>query len=118
MAWAVEVVDEFAAEYRGFHADVQDELVACVGLLENYGPTLGRPHCDTLKESRYPNMKELRFAAAGGAWRVAFAFDPRRSAILLVGGDKSGSKESRFYRRLIALADRRYAAHLRALKGQ
>lgn len=61
--------------------------------------------------SRYLNMKELRFEAAGGVWRVAFAFDARREAVLLVAGDKSGVSEGRFYRRLIAKADERFAAH-------
>lgn len=62
-------------------------------------------------------MKELRFDAADGVWRVAFAFDPERKAILLVAGDKSGKSERAFYRRLIATADRRYDAHLEELKA-
>lgn len=61
-------------------------------------------------------MKELRFSAADGEWRVAFAFDPQRKAILLVAGDKSGSGEKRFYRELIRLADSRFDAHLERLK--
>jgi hypothetical protein len=69
-----------------------------------------------LKGSRYANMKELRFAAAGGAWRVAFAFDPARKAILLVGGDKGGVNEQRFYKVLIRTADARFAAHLERVK--
>lgn len=81
-------------------------------LLEVYGPNLGRPHVDTLKGSRYANMKELRFKAGGGLWRVAFAFDRKRNAILLVAGDKGGASQARFYERLIATADARYAAHL------
>lgn len=75
------------------------------------------PYVDTLKGSRHPNMKELRFDAAGGVWRVAFAFDPRRRAILLVAGDKAGVGQRRFYERLIAKADARFDAHLRRLKG-
>ena len=67
---------------------------------------------DTLKDARYSKMKELRFDAADGVWRIVFAFDPRRRAILLCGGDKSGVSEGRFYRGLIATADKRYAAHL------
>src|SRR6266851_8300425 len=66
---------------------------------------LGRPRVDTLKGSRHANMKELRFDADDGVWRVAFAFDPKRKAILLVAGDKSGGSEKRFYRQLIAKAD-------------
>jgi len=73
---------------------------------------LGRPRVDTLNGSRHANMKELRFSAADGEWRVAFAFDPRRKAILLVAGDKSGGSEKRFYRELIKKADERFDAHL------
>ena len=76
------------------------------------GLSLGRPHVDTLKGSDFANMKELRFAADQGVWRVAFAFDPDRQAILLVAGDKSGGGEKRFYRGLIARADTRYRRHL------
>jgi hypothetical protein len=70
---------------------------------------------DTLKDSKYTNMKELRFKASGGVWRVAFAFDPERDAILLVAGDKSGGSEKTFYRRLIEKADKRYKEQLEGL---
>lgn len=63
-------------------------------------------------------MKEIRFTAAGSAWRVAFAFDPQRKAILLVAGDKSGSSERRFYRQLITKADDRFDAHLDRLSRE
>lgn len=63
-------------------------------------------------------MKELRFDAGGGVWRVAFAFDPKREAILLVAGDKSGGSEKRFYRKLVKIADERFGAHLESLKGR
>lgn len=95
---------------------VQDDLLAHAKLLEEFGPTLGRPRVDTLKGSRYSNMKELRFDAAGGVWRVAFAFDPKRQAIVLVAGDKSGVSERRFYRALIKKADERFDAHLSQVK--
>ncbi len=98
-----------------FAEEVQDELLAQAKLLETFGPQLGRPRVDTLKGSRYPNMKELRFEAASGVWRVAFAFDPNRQAILLVAGDKSGASEKRFYKQLIARADARFTAHLARL---
>lgn len=81
-------------------------------MLQEFGPQLGRPLVDTLKGSRHANMKELRFSAADGEWRVAFAFDRRRKAILLVAGDKSGGSEKRFYRNLIRKADERFDAHL------
>lgn len=112
MIWKVAFADAFFAEYRELSSAVQNELLAGARLLEKYGPSLGRPHVDVLKGSRYANMKELRFRADDGVWRVAFAFDPRRSAILLVAGDKSGKSQTRFYKRLIATADARYGAHL------
>ena len=73
---------------------------------------LGRPEVDTLNESKYANMKELRFKADGGVWRVAFAFAPERNAVLLVAADKSGTSEKKFYKRLIEKADKRYKEHL------
>lgn len=112
VTWTVEFADDFEAEFDELAQDVQDELLAQAKLLEQFGPTLGRPRADTLNGSKHANMKELRFDAAGGVWRVAFAFDPRRRAILLVAGDKSGTSEKRFYRQLIRKADKRFDAHL------
>jgi hypothetical protein len=85
-------------------------------VLQEFGPQLGQPRVDTLNGSRRANMKELRFSAADGEWRVAFPFDPRRRAILLVGGDKSGGSEKRFYRELIRKADERFDAHLARIR--
>jgi hypothetical protein len=96
---------------------VQDELLAHIELLEQFGPLLGRPRVDTLNGSRHANMKELRFDAAGGVWRFAFAFEPKRRAIILCGGDKSGGSEKRFYRQLIDKADGRFDAHV-AVRNQ
>ena len=73
---------------------------------------------DTLNGSRHANMKELRFDADDGVWRVAFAFDPKRAAILLVAGDKSGGSEERFYRQLIRTADERFDSHLARVKAK
>src|SRR5438093_941503 len=87
-----------------------------VRLLQQLGPQLRRPHADTLEGSRHANMKELRFDAAGGVWRIAFAFDPERKAVLLVAGDKSGGSQKAFYRELIRKADRRFDAHLKRVK--
>lgn len=116
MAWIVRNHDDFDPEFDRLPAEVQDELLAMMVLLETYGPALGRPHADTLAGSRHANMKELRFRAIDGAWRVAFAFDPLRQAILLVAGDKSGVAQGRFYARLIARADRRFSQHVKTLK--
>ena len=93
-------------------------MFALSRLLQQFGPELGRPRVDTLNGSRHANMKELRFSAAGGEWRVAFAFDPRRRAILLVAGDKSGGGEKRFYRELIRRADERFDSHLERLRQE
>jgi hypothetical protein len=109
-------VYDFVREYRELHQDVQDELLANIELLEQFGPQLGRPHVDTLNDSRHANLKELRFDKADGAWRVAFAFNPERKAILLVAGDKSGISEKRFYRQLIHKADARFDVHLAKIK--
>jgi hypothetical protein len=113
MVWTVRMDAAFDPEFEVFDDDVQDALLVAVRLLEIYGPQLGRPYVDTLKGSKFSNMKELRFGAADGVWRVAFAFDPQRVAILLVAGDKSGIGARQFYGRLIDRADERYAAHLR-----
>jgi hypothetical protein len=116
VSWVVEIGDEFEQEFDSLHEDVQTEILALSRLLQEFGPQLGRPRVDTLKGSRHSNMKELRFSAADGEWRVAFAFDTKRKAILLVGGDKSGHSEKRFYRELIRKADDRFDAHLIRLK--
>lgn len=89
-----------------------------VGLLRKLGPQLGRPQVDTLKGSKHSNLKELRFRADNGAWRVAFSFDLRRQAVLLVGGDKSGVSKGKFYRNRIEIADRRLDQHLRAISAK
>ena len=113
--WAVEFHDEFAAEVRQLPQAVREKLKASATILSEDGPLLGRPQADTLKGSRHAKMKELRFDAEGGAWRVAFAFDPERKAILLAGGDKSGIGKVRFYRNLLRIADERFDQHLRIL---
>lgn len=116
MRWRVDICAEFLEEFRLLSEAVQDELVAQTRMLGQFGPDLGRPYVDTLKGSRHTNMKELRFSAGFSVWRVAFAFDRRRQAVLLVGGSKSGISENRFYKRLIHLADTRFDRHLADLK--
>ena len=106
------MADEFKPEFDALGEDVRREILALARVLQEFGPQLGRPRVDTLKGSRHTNMKELRFGAADGEWRVALAFDPKRKAILLVAGDKSGGSETRFYRALIRKADERFDAHL------
>jgi hypothetical protein len=106
------LADEFRPEFDALHQDVRREVLVLARVLQEFGPQVGRPRVDTLKGSRHANMKELRFSAADGEWRVAFAFDPKRSAILLVAGDKSGGSQKRFYRELIRKADKRLDAHI------
>lgn len=111
MIWTVLFHDAFVTEFAALAQPLQDELLAHALLLRDFGPGLGRPTVDTLKGSKHANMKELRFGWMGEVWRVAFAFDPARQAILLVGGDKGGADQRRYYKRLIALADARFDAH-------
>ncbi|MEO8131215.1 MAG: type II toxin-antitoxin system RelE/ParE family toxin [Bryobacteraceae bacterium] len=116
--WSVDFHDDFVPEYRELPEEVQDELLAAVRLLEQFGPRLGRPHVDTLHDSRHHNMKEVRFDAADGVWRFAFAFDPRRRGIVICGGDKSGGSEKRLHRQLIGKADARYDVHLASIRNK
>jgi hypothetical protein len=116
MAWTVQFHADFARETDALSEPVRIELIARIRMLEHLGPGLGRPAVDTLSGSKHANMKELRFRADGGVWRIAFAFDPERAAILLVGGDKSGINSGRFYKGLITRADARFDQHLESLK--
>jgi hypothetical protein len=115
--WTIDFTAEFEPEFDALPSAVQDALYQKFVFLEALGPRAGRPHVDTLKGSKHANMKELRLDAANGVWRVAFAFDPERRAVLLAAGDKAGVSEGRFYKRLISLADRRFDAHLKSLRS-
>jgi len=114
--WEVEYTDEFGGWWDSLSAGEQEALAHDVEVLRQVGPGLGRPRVDTVNGSKFRNMKELRTQHAGHALRTFFAFDPRRTAILLVGGDKSGDK--RFYERMIPLADRLYEEHLKELERE
>jgi hypothetical protein len=116
--WTVINHVAFDPEYDALPSPVRLALLAELMLLRTYGPGLDRPHADTLSGSKHSNMKELRFKADDGVWRVAFAFDPERKGIVLVAGDKAGVAQKRFYKALIAKADARFDEHLDALKGK
>lgn len=116
MTWKVATTDVFDEWFASLVEIAQAEIIAKVRLLELFGPQLGRPHVDTLKGSRFANLKELRADAGKQVLRIAFAFDPTRSAILLIGGDKGGKKQDRFYRQLIARAEELFAQHLSGLR--
>src|SRR5580698_9321748 len=118
MEWTVSFHDDFEPEFDALPDEVQDELLAEATFVKRFGPETGRPHVDKLHGSAYANMKELRFEAEDGEWRVAFAFDPKRQAILLAAGDKSGVSEKKFYKRLLKKADARYKQHLEKQKAE
>jgi hypothetical protein len=113
MPFAVEYTDEFEAWWDGLDEAEQRRVNFSVGLLIDEGPALGRPHVDTLKGSRFPNLKELRVQHEGRPYRVFFAFDPHRMCMLLIGGDKTGNK--RFYEEMVPKAEAIYAQHLREI---
>lgn len=108
MSWPVTFHPKMAEDFTALSREVQIAMAATLRLLEASGPTLGRPTVDTLKGSKVANLKELRFTANGGVWRVAFAFDGHRIAVLLAAGDKGGVSEARFYRTLISKAEQRW----------
>jgi hypothetical protein len=112
------LLQDFDPEYEALRVAVQEELLSQSAVLERFGPDAGRPRVDTLKGSKHANMKELRFDAADGVWGFAFAFDPKRRAVILVGGDKSGIREKRFYRRMITKADERFDSQLAEVEAE
>lgn len=114
--WEVEFADEFGEWWATLDEGEQESLAASVELLRQLGPLLGRPHADTVKDSKHSNMKELRTQHQGRPLRTFFAFDPRRTAILLIGGDKTG--DDRFYERMLPLADQLYDEYLKELRNE
>lgn len=119
VVWSVVFHDDFESEFAALDDQVQDNLLAAAKAVRLAGPRAGRPYVDTLKGSKHANMKELRFEGQNGSeeWRAAFAFDPERKAVILVAGAKQGVDQKRFYRRLISVADKRFEAHLKTVKG-
>lgn len=115
MGWLVLFHDDFAEEFDEFPIKVQKKVLSILNVLEMRGPSLGRCYVDTLETLQYKKMKEIRFDADRGKWRIAFIFDPQRNAILLAGGDKKGQNQRIFYEQLIAKADSRYKEHLQNL---
>jgi len=116
MTWIVNYHAEYFIELSEEAEVLQDAVFSLATVLQTRGPQLGRPCVDTLNGSSFPNMKELRITLPDGEWRVAFAFDPKRKAMLLVGGSKSGVNERKFYQKLIRVADERFAKHLAEMK--
>ncbi len=113
MSWDIEYTDQFGEWWETLDADAQEDVDTMMHILEERGPALTRPLADAVKGSRHPNMRELRVQSQGRPPRIFYAFDPRRSAILLIGGDKTGDR--RFYERHVPVADRLYDEHLREI---
>jgi hypothetical protein len=114
MHWEVLFHEEFDAWFRTLQEDEQDSIVTDLGVLAQFGPTLGRPRVDTLKGSRLKNLKELRVRHTGNPIRVLFAFDPWQKAIVLVGGNKAG--DNNWYQTNIPIAESRYRDHIEKTK--
>lgn len=112
MAYRVKFHPRFVAEWRGLNIDVKERVGEILDRLEDEGPFAGRPDVDTLKGSRFANMKEIRARVGREVWRFAFAFDPVKRAIILCGADKQGVNQQAFYKQLISKADIRFAEWL------
>jgi len=108
MTWDVDTTDEYDAWFLEQSEDGQASIRMKVELLTEYGPYLPRPHADTLKGSKLSKLKELRAHTVDHVFRVAFLFDEERKAVLLIGGDKNGKNEKRFYKNLIKQAEKIY----------
>ena len=113
MKWEVEYTDEFEDWWESLSESEQEDVSASVQLLEERGPNLGFPHSSGISGSKHSHMRELRTQHNGKPYRTLYAFDPRRNAILLIGGNKTGDK--RWYETHIAIADRVYGKHLQQL---
>ncbi|MCE4556864.1 type II toxin-antitoxin system RelE/ParE family toxin [Roseateles cellulosilyticus] len=116
MAWEVEYTDEFGAWWAGLSEDEQVSVAASVKLLEERGPNLRFPHSSGINGSKHGHMRELRTQHDGKPLRTLYAFDPRRTAILLIGGDKTG--DDRWYETFVPFADRLYDEHLDGLRKE
>lgn len=116
MAWDIEYSDEFGEWWGRLGEGEQDSVAVIVGLLEMKGPNLPFPYSSGVEGSRYRHMRELRVQHGGDPYRILYAFDPRRTAMLLIGGNKSG--DNRWYEKIIPVADRIYEKHLIEIAGK
>jgi len=116
VAWEVEFTDEFERWWHTLSESEQGKVDARVSLLMERGPNLGFPFSSQVKTSRFPEMRELRAQAGGDPLRMLYAFDPRRTAILLVAGDKTG--DDRWYERNVPVADRLFECHLKTIEKE
>ncbi len=117
MEWDVEFTDEFGNWWETLSAGEQESLRATIKLLQQLGPLLPFPHSSGIQGSRYPHMRELRIQHEGRPYRVLYAFDPRRCAALLIGGDKTGLGD-RWYEHHVPIADNLYEKYLAELRKE
>lgn len=110
--WDIETTDAFDEWFAAQTGTLQEDMLAAMVILSEYGPQLGRPFADTVNDSAFPNMKELRVQHQGNPIRAFFAFDPSRHGIVLCAGDKTGLNEKKFYRDMLRLADNEYRKHM------
>lgn len=116
MSWEIEFTDEFGNWWDSLSEDEQDSVDVTVKLLEEMGPYLPFPHSSGINGSRHSQMRGLRVQHKGDPYRILYAFDPRRAAILLVGGNKTG--DGRWYEKFVPVADKLYDEHLKTLKKE
>ena len=116
VAWEVEGTDEFAGWFDGLGDDEQISVGRVVELLAEHGPSLPFPYSSGIATSRHRHMRELRIQHEGRPYRVLYAFDPRRAAILLLGGDKTGN--DRWYEEHVPVADNLYDEYLKELERE
>jgi hypothetical protein len=116
MACEVEFTDEFGAWWDGLTAGEQESVRAYVRVLAEFGVALKHPYCSGVTGSKHSHMRELRVQHQGRPYRVLYAFDPRRAALLLIGGDKTGN--DRWYEVVVPIADRIYDTHIAQLRAE
>lgn len=116
MTWNVEYTDEFGGWWEALTEAEQTDISAVVRLLEIRGPSLPYPHSSDVRGSGFGQMRELRIQHKGSPYRIFYAFDPARTAILLIGGNKTGDK--RWYEKFVPVADRLFAEHLKILQEE
>lgn len=116
MAWEVEFTDEFQAWWDSLAEEQQDDVALSVRHLIEFGPALGFPHSSKVTTSRFPQMRELRTQSCGRPLRTLYAFNPLRTAVLLIGGDKTG--DDRWYEKFVPIADRLLEEHLAELRKE
>ncbi len=116
--WSIVETEEYADWFTGLDSNAQDDIRAKVGVLRLVGPSLGRPQVDSVKGSQFSNMKELRVKSKRRPFRIFFAFDPKRQAVLLIGGNKAGAGDKTFYKTMIPIADKLFSEYLEVMEHE